>query len=316
MIKPNYHCSQAQLYVVLQMGWDNYQQFLTVLNKIRPQFTAKFGEDAVARINKAAALPDKEARDEAAILLRQSLAEQARECRETWKMLKGYISYAFEDGSEKSRWTAAGWNYYDSASNENWAATNAMMISGQSYLDANLVSLRANDNMPESFVTDFVSVKNAFIEVYKNFLAAEQSSQKKTEVKIEANNACYKECLKMFSVAVDAFENDDENRKLFIFSEILQKVAGAGTPGVSGIVLDAETSLPLEGVEATIENRKNNDKTNAKGRYEMLQIATGVYKLILNKKGYKTLSILFEIPDTTVKQMDALRMEREIITEE
>ena len=61
------------------------------------------------------------------------------------------------------------------------------------------------------------------------------------------------------------------------------------TATLYGVVIDADTGLPLQGVRVTIEGDGVFTTTNQNGQYSLSGIIPGSYVIGFNKDGYHTL---------------------------
>lgn len=67
-------------------------------------------------------------------------------------------------------------------------------------------------------------------------------------------------------------------------------VAEAQTGKLTGVVTDAETGNPIEGVAVTIQGTTLGSNTNAAGRYFIIQIPPGTYTVLARRLGYQSVN--------------------------
>lgn len=313
MIATQYSCSQAELYSACRLGWQSCEQHLSAFAAFKARYTATFVTDRLAEVNAAAALPDEQARGEATELYRVRLVAAADQCLATWQRLKRYVADAFPAAEQKARLEAAGWLHYERASQHNWDSVAALLQSAVNFIAANAAALAANQNMPAAFQAQCTALLTDFIATQTDFLNAKEEEAIGTADKISANNAVYQRLINMFLDGQEIFRDDEAVRKQFVFTEVLTKIGGAGTSGVSGGVTDGATGRPLEGVLVTVEGREKSALTNDLGRYEILQVAAGFYTIRAEKAGYQTLrQPNHEIRTGTVGRLDLVLQPAEV----
>ena len=86
----------------------------------------------------------------------------------------------------------------------------------------------------------------------------------------------------------EIFKDNPALVKQFIFAELLYRISGAGTAGIRGYITDKNTTFALPNVSVTIINTTLNTLSNPEGKYEINQIAAGIYTLKFEKIGYQT----------------------------
>jgi hypothetical protein len=306
MATPNYNCTQQELYTILETGWNNCLKQQTRFAAFKAKYTTPFINTALTNISKASELPDEQTRNEASETARILLSQTNTDCLNNWQLLKRYIADAYPKDLQKSKLEAAGQTYYLKASQENWDATNAILISGQNFISNNLTDLTANDNMPPAFQTQFTNTRTTFNTQHAAFLAAEENTVVAAEQKILANNSIFEEGMKMLLDGQEIFKNEEALLKQFIFAELLYLASGAGTAGVKGQVTDQTTLQSLQGATVTILGSPKTAITDDKGKFEILQLASGKYNITFQLTGYQNLTVPnFEIKVGTVSTLNA-----------
>jgi hypothetical protein len=291
MTTANYKCSQQELYTISRVAWKSCQTYLADFAAFSPRYDAALLTAAFAAIEAAAVLPDAQARGEKSELLRIQLAKLGNDSTDLYQRLKRYIAKAFAEDAQKTRLDAAGQMHYAGASSQNWDSVDALNTSASNFLAANSAALTANQNMPTTFQATFNAAKTAFAAAHTAFLSEEGGNPTDTQTKVAANNALYEDLMTMLLDGQEIFKRNDAVRKQFTFSELLYLASGAGTAGIKGYITDTATLFAIEGVHISIFGSKRTAETDNEGRYEISQLAAGVYNLTFVKKGYATVTL-------------------------
>lgn len=290
MVIVNYGSTQAELYTIARLGWNSCRQHLTDFADFKARYNETYIDNQLAAVNAAELLPDFQARNEPAEIIRIQLVEQVRLILDLWQRLKRYVADAFPRNQQKAKLEAAGSSYYNKASRNNWDSVQALLVNASSFITNNLTALTLNENMPPSFQTTFETAKSDFMLGHQAFLDNEEASRIGRQNKVEANNAVYTVLINMFLDGQEIFKRNSAVKAQFIFDRVLQLVSGSGNQGIKGRVAAAATDSPLTDVTVTVLQNSRTTTTNADGRYEMLQIANGTYTLRFEKEGYVTLT--------------------------
>lgn len=257
-VKPEYPCSQKDLYSILETAWANYQLKLNNFTAHKAIYTAGYKTAALAAVAAAKALPDESTRSAAAESLRITLVKAGKTCLLNFQTLKSYIETAFADRDQwPVQFKAAGGDYYREASQEDWESMELMNQSAKNYLTANnslLLGTAPNLNMPATFTANFTAAATSFSTQYLAFKSAEETSTA-TAAKVAANNACYRTLMGMFRDGQIIFANDLETRKLFVFSNLLDLI----NPPVAGIRGEVKASGTNEPLHATLSIQKDGE---------------------------------------------------------
>lgn len=283
-----YRCSQDELYTALKMGWNSCEEYLTDFADFKARYTPTYITEQRSALAAALAMPNDQARSEVAETLRIQMLDQATQCRNLWQRLKRYIADAYPQKLQKPKLEAAGSDKYEKASNNNWDSLQALMQAGSNFITQNLPDLTANQNMPLVFPDKFKTAQTTFDALHQQFLASEEQARLKTQTKQTANNRLYTDLISMLLDGQEIFKDNPALVKQFIFAELLYRISGAGTAGIRGYITDKNTTFALPNVSVTIINTTLNTLSNPEGKYEINQIAAGIYTLKFEKIGYQT----------------------------
>ena len=288
MPKPSYHCTQQELYTIARLAWSSCKQHLNEFADFKARYTTAYIDDRLQEIEKAAYLPDDQARNEKYETLRIQLAEAGAECLKLFQYLKRYIADAYPEVLHKTKTDAAGQAYYEKAMNNNWDSMQGLVRAASSFIAANHADLSANQNMAATFPTRFDDARKRFELLHNDFLQAEENAQIATQNKIMANNDLHTKLMTMLLDGQELFKNTEAIKKQFIFSELLYKASGVGSAGIAGYITDISTGLALSEVSITLVEKNKTTLTDNEGRYEILQIPAGLYTIKIEKQGYQT----------------------------
>ena len=291
MTKSNYNCSQQELYTVCRLGWQSCKQHLNDFSNFKGRYDDDFISERLNEVEKAAALKDDQARGDESETLRIKLTQSATNGLANWQKLKRYIADAYTAEFQKTKTEAAGINYYEKASNANWDSVQGLLYSGAIFINENLADLTANKNMPDTFNNVFNTAKAQFDELHKNFLDSEETMSINTELKVSQNNDIYAKLISMFLDGQEIFRNQEAVQKQFIFDQALNLVSGIGTAGIKGYLTNSKTKSPIIGATIKIDQTNKSGISDESGRYEITQVASGKYPVVISAEGYQTTTI-------------------------
>jgi len=223
-----YPCSEATLYAAVRKLWESYIQFHGELFEgFRTYYTTAYGNEALNEINTAEKFPDQATRGQEAEGLRNQLLKQADICLSAWQDLKAYVWDAFPDDNLRKRMLEdAGALHYRKAGKDDWASMQALMQNGKSFLAGHSSELTADDNMPAGFVKTFNVAADRFEDYLKKVNNANASAQEGRKTKVLANNNLYEKAMRMARDGARRAADNEELRKHFIFSKIVDIVDG------------------------------------------------------------------------------------------
>ena len=300
MTKPNYNCSQQELYTVAQTGWQSCTQHIAAFTAFSPFYNQAYADTQQKAVKDAANLPDEQARTAQSEVFRVELSQLATINLANWQKLKRYITKAYTHDFQKIRLDEAGQSYYEKASHEDWESCKGLLSNGNAFIANNNAALIANQNMPPAFQATFLADSDAFTEKHKEFIDSEETSRIATEDKLNANNGCYNKLMEMFLDGQEIFKDEDAIKKQFIFDQVLNLASGTGTAGIRGTITDAATNAPIPNATINIESINKSTTTDEEGKYIITQVASGKYKVIFTAQLYQQKSILQEIKVGTI----------------
>ena len=75
MTKPNYNCSQQELYTVAQTGWQSCTQHIAAFTAFSPFYNQAYADTQQKAVKDAANLPDEQARTAQSEVFRVELSQ-------------------------------------------------------------------------------------------------------------------------------------------------------------------------------------------------------------------------------------------------
>ena len=281
-----YPCGQQDLYTVVETGWGSFTQHLSRFENMSTKYSAATGTAQLAALEAARALPDEDNREEVHKTFRVEMKSLAATCLIKWSNLGTYIRDGFSEDVYDNKRLAAGYNYYASASHENWGDMKGLMQDGLLFLNANTTVLTDDGGMPATFAAEFEAAKDAFELKYQAFLQAEEDAKVLTDQKVRANNALYRDLMKMFEDGKKIFREEAAIREQFTFDRVLSLVSGRSSTTSSSIpatvvelgvfIYDEETELAIAGARFTVINTPSGASISA------LSNAEGIVRLTIS----------------------------------
>lgn len=282
----NYPTSQALLYIVLRLMWQDCLTRIAQFATLKPKYTTTYVEGKLAAIDAAEELPDEEAIALTHSTLRKDLITLGKDGCYKWQALKLYIEDAFEGDYIKINLDAAGWQLYDKASNKDWPALNSMMKKGSEYIAAHLAELTANDNMPTTFEEEFNDEKDAIKLKTEAFGHAETTAPIATAAKITSNNNCYDDGISMGADGQHLYQADEEVAKLFSFNAVSERMKPNGAPTLI-LTIESDTDQPLANADGSIIGTDKTGVSDGEGRIPFTQMTSGTGRAKIVADGYQ-----------------------------
>lgn len=299
-----YKCAEMQLYTVCRAAWNNCKRQLPDFYRFKKKYTVAYIDTRLAEIETTSQIPDLEARQGESKVSHIHVVQKAQDCTNVFKRLKRYIIAAFPKELHKTYIKTAGHPYYSSACNKNWKSVNAINTNVEAFITKHLSELLANDNMPDTFPSEALNIHNDFKNTLANFYNTVLNSRTDTQEKTIANNKIHSQLMEMLLDGQLIYEKDEALKKQFIFAHLLFFSKGVGTSGISGLITDDTTQLPIPDVKITILQKQRDTLSLPNGKYYLRQVGEGLYTVILEKENYQTLTIQnFKIKKGTMSRL-------------
>lgn len=288
-----YHCTQAELYAICNIGWQSYTENQPNFETFKTTYTPAFGIAMVAAVESAKNLPDFQSRNQETETAYILMGQTTTRALTKWRALRSYIKSAFAPELQKPNIEAAGEEHYTKASTRNWSETELMFTSAINYITDNTAILTAA-GMPPTFQTDFADLHTQFTSYYNTFTDSGQDEHEGTDAKVNANNAIYDNLQKMFEDGQIIYENNQAKRERFIFARVKELITNTSPnphsvpPTVielGAYIYDTETGEPINGAQLTV--------FNAPGGVTISALSNSEGYLALTLTGYQAYQSVF-----------------------
>ena len=282
---PNYDCMQSEFYSVAETMIGNLDTNLAKFKAYKGKYIAQMITDLEQELADAQALPDDDVRSGKGEQLRVQLEVLNTKCLNNQQDLKGYIDI-FPEAERESQYGIAGMTNYRKAANKNCEFTKTMVGNGNDFILNNTVVLSdvvagVNQNMPDTFPTQYKNDAKAFTDKYAEFKLATTTGVG-TQSKILANNALNDKLSDIHNDSLKACRGDAGLLNLFVFDTVLKMVSPPGSSSLNiNVVLD-ETGAA--GTGAVFTYQKQNDPVlhtlniDATGKIKLVSFDPGKYK--------------------------------------
>ena len=295
-VKPNYRCSQEELYTIAEIGWDSCLEYISDFAKMKAKYTPAFIAAQQKAIEDARNLGTSQARTSGSEMAYTPLKPLAEVCLDNHHFLISYIEDAFDKPDQKAAEEAAGSHYYAKAANGNWISLRNLNGAALLFITTNTATLSQNgNNMPATFPQQYTDAAGNFDTQYMIFVKADQKNPAGTTSKITANNDVYTSVSAMFRDGATLYRRNETVKSYFTFDDILHHITGERTTGVRFEAIEAVTLLPVPGIAITAQP----------GNTTTITADDGIIKMPLTENAY-TLTITVPagfapIPAQTIK---------------
>lgn len=222
--KPDYHCSQSELYAGLDIVWNSQAQREAEFEAENTNYTPGLSVTRKAAIEAARALPDGNARYAESRILHIEMENKWEVAIGKWNSLSGYIEDGWDKEFVPTRLSEAGKAFYEAAAAKDWEKAKELLKEGKNFIDTHEAKLLADGGMPATFKLAFNTAKTDFETKYSAFMAAREDAQEQTDAKILANNAIYADGVEMMKVGKRIFKKNASVRERFTWTSVLAMV--------------------------------------------------------------------------------------------
>ena len=290
--KTLFNCTQQELYLALPLAWALCHKNLSRFAKLKGFYTEGYVNDRLAEIAAAKAIPNYKTRKDDPNTHRVSLDEATEDCCHYFMMLKSLIGSAFRPELLEVKYDAAGSAFFNKAEQGNEGAMNDLNDTAIQFIQKNEADLKANNNMQDTFLTDYQAVVAFYNTHRKAYNESAKMATRLTKDNTEANNNIYKMMMGMMADARVIFRKEPVLRDQFTFTNVLDQVVSASVAGIRGKVMNVETEKGIEKVKITIDGKDKTYETDKYGKFDIAQLANGEYMITFSCKGYK--DVVFE----------------------
>ena len=309
MVATNYSCAQADLYNGGRILWRLYADKLPSFSEFSPMYTDALGVQRLEDIEAADLLPDKATRESTAGNVLLSLEESKKDFLYLYGLLQGYISRIFEGSKRDLMLASSGEGYLAKAKAGNWGSTASLISSVVLFMNEKQAEMTAANIMPPTFPDKIKASAKTLSNNYTQWNVAKQAVTEGSDTKVNANNAIYENIKTVCQDAKKIFANDIPTAKMFVWATILDKTHGTRNAGVSGKITNGDAKSALAGVRIRILNTDKVAMTDSDGRFDIAPLSMGSYTAIIEKEGYETLTLTFDIKTGVMTRLNgALKM--------
>jgi hypothetical protein len=305
-----YPCSQQELYMVANLGWEHCRRHLLDFSDLKPKYKEAFVDVRLQEVDAAMNLPDEHSRTVVKEILYKDLVTAGEACTSIWQRLKRYIDEAYTEPNYSILIKSAGQPYYTPAAANNWESVTGLMNAGAQFLSDRATELLAHENMPATFPDRFNAAKDLFATTRKQYLNASTLTSFRTVDKVGANNDMYANLQTMLYDGQEVFRDKSDLRDLFKFDVLLKTTSGTASSTIKGTLTNGDGKTPVADVLVTVSGKNRSVRTDAMGRYEIANIAADTYTLIFEKPNYETLTV----PNVEVPTSKTIRVDQTIMT--
>jgi hypothetical protein len=291
---PEYGCGQQDLYTVCATIAISYVQHVSDFTDYSTNYTATTGADLRSVVTAARELPDEAKRDAEHSLMRKQLVNLKDGCLIEWQQLTSYIRDAFGKELYADQLNAAGHGYYAKAQNEDWDDVNGLMTNASLYVVENMAALTDDGGMVAGFSAALEAAKDAFETKHSAFLQSLENAKDVRDAKIDANNAVYRETMRICKDGKRIFRQQASVREQFTFDVVLGLVTkNRQKHGVSGVVKNAADGVVVGQVSVFLDRLLEDGTydeveellTDNEGYFKFLTV-NGSYRVLASKVGF------------------------------
>lgn len=278
--------SQGDLYLLLPLAWQQYQQHQPRFAAYKRSYTPELATQALAGLEAAQQLPGLQARGAASERTRGGLVEQADEFLAAWQLLEGYIEEAYPSAATyRAMRDAAGYPYYAGAARHEWAALEQLMTAALGFVQQYGKELRSQGEMPDDFAQTLADEAADVRALLRQFVQQKGEAQAGTGTQQAALLAQYEAYQKLNRDAQRIFRKEPELARQFQTEYLLGLVRGTGQAAARGTLLD-EAGKPVAGALVQAAGRDDFAVSDEDGRY-LLPLPAGTYSLSISGAGLK-----------------------------
>lgn len=300
MSNNNYRCSQSALYQIGRNIYASLLQYLPSFTNFKPKYDAAFITAGNLAIVTAENTPEFQARSAQAEVNYNLLCTSLTTTTTLWQSLKRYILATFPTIDHKARIEEAGALFYEQASAKDWDAARSLLIGANNFITLHSATLLTGQNMPPAFQATFQTETDTFIDALTTFQQSEETVKVSTAEKINMNNQIYAAIIEICLDGQIIYKNTPEIKDQFTFTSVLELVSGIGTTGFKGYIMDNINNIPVPNATITTNPPTKTKTTDPDGYYEIIQIPTGQYTVLVNAPNYQPFAIANYQVDTGI----------------
>lgn len=286
-----FKCTQQELYLLSPKAWEFCLLHVARFAKHKGFYTEAFVAERLADIKAARAIPNHKIRKDDTNTNRVYLDEAVSDCCDMFQALKSLIQSAFTTDLLSVKYDAAGQSFYHKAHQGNQSALNDLNDSAVQFIENNEAALTANNNMSATFFADYKATIAAYNTQRTAYDTSAQELKALTQDNTEANNAIYKKMMDMFADAKIVFKKEPDIAEQFTYTYFYDLITSPGVAGVRGKVTDIADNQAINKAVVTVLFKNKSVETNELGKFDIAQLANGLYTIVITAEGFKTVTI-------------------------
>jgi hypothetical protein len=279
------------LYLISPKAWEFCLQHIVDFAKHKGFYTEEFVAERLEEIKVARAIPNNKIRKDETNTNRVFLDEAISNCCDMFKALKSLIQSAFTTDLLPVKYNAAGQSFYNKAYQGNQSALNDLNDSALQFIKNNDAALKANNNMSATFLNDYKAVIATYNTQRTTYDTSVQELKELTQENTIANNAIYKKMMDMFADAKIVFKKEPDIANQFSFTYFYDLVTSPSVAGIRGKVTNLADNKAIYKAVITVLLKDKSVETNKYGKFDIIQLANGIYTIVITAEGFKTVTI-------------------------
>ncbi len=286
-----FSCTQQELYLLSPKAWESCLVHIARFAQHKGFYTEGFVAERLAEIKAARAIPNHKIRKDDTSTNRVYLDEAISDCCDKFQALKSLMQSAFSADLLSVKYDAAGQSYYNKAYQGNQSALNDLNDSALQFIENNAAALTANNNMSATFLADYKAIVATYTSHRTAYDASVQTLKELTQDNTDANNILYKKMMDMFADAKIVFKKDPDIAEQFTFTYFYDLIASPSVAGVRGKVTGLADNQGINQALVTVLLKNKSAETDKLGKFDIAQLASGLYTIVITAEGFKTVTV-------------------------
>lgn len=286
-----FNCTQQELYLLSPKAWEFCLTHIARFARHKGFYTEGYVAERLAEIKAARAIPNHKIRKDDSSTNRVYLDNAISDCCDMFQALKSLIQSAFTADLLSVKYEAAGQTFYAKAYQGNQSALNDLNDSAIQFIENNEAALKANNNMSATFLSDYQEIIAAYEAQREAYDASIKELKDLTQGNTEANNTIYKKMMDMFADAKIVFKKEPEIANQFTYTYFYDLIASPSVAGIRGKITSLTDNKGINKAVVTVLLKGKTVETNKLGKFDIPQLASGTYTVVITAEGFKTVTI-------------------------
>lgn len=286
-----FNCTQQELYLLSPKAWEFCLLHIVRFARHKGFYTEGYVAERLAEIQAARAIPNNKTRKDDTSTNRVYLDEAISDCCDMFKALKSLMQSAFTADLLSVKYNAAGQSFYAKAYQGNQSALNDLNDSALQFIENNEAALKANNNMSATFLDDYKATIATYNTQRTAYDASVKAVKELAQDNTEANNVLYKKMMDMFADAKIVFKKEPDIADQFTYTYFYDLIASPSVAGIKGKVTNLADEKGINKAVITVLLKNKSVETNKLGKFDIAQLANGIYTIVITAEGFKTVTI-------------------------